>query len=159
MAELELRPAQLTDHAGIAHMHRLSRADYYGVPVGPDDRDAMWRHLLGEAERVTWVAEARTELVGFLSARHPSGPSGDVKLTALYVLPAQFGRGIGSSLHDLFAAQLAPGRTGILEVWAGNARAIGFYERRGWRPTTETRDGPQGIDFVTYRLPPRAEGG
>ena len=157
MVELELRPAALTDHVEIASVHRLSRADYYGVPVAADDRDAMWRHLLAQSGRVTWVAEASLGLVGFMSARHLSRPAAQLELTALYVLPTQFARGVGSRLHELFEAELAHREQGALEVWAGNRRAIGFYERRGWVRTSETRAGPQGIDFLTYRLAPAGD--
>ncbi|MFC6341240.1 GNAT family N-acetyltransferase [Nocardioides hankookensis] len=136
-------------------MHRQSRADYYGEPpVEGDDREAMWAHLLTQPERSTSVAESPESVVGFMSARRHPGGAGELELTALYVLPNLYDQGIGSRLHDVFDTERGDDRVGLLEVWAGNRRAISFYERRGWEATVTTRPGPQGIDFVTYRLRP-----
>lgn len=154
--EISLRPAVPGDAGAIAHVHRLSRADYYGeAPAESDDRDAMWSHLLGQPDRDTYVAEAAGSVVGFMSARQLPGPPVEVELTALYVLPSAYDRGVGSQLHDLFDRERPSGAPGVLEVWAGNRRAIGFYLRRGWVPTVTSRPGPQDLDFTTYRLPAR----
>lgn len=135
-------------------MHRLSRADYYGVsPAGDDDRDGMWRHLLGDPGRTTYVAEA-DDLLGFMSAHHLT--DNVLELTALYVLPSMYGQGVGTRLHDLFNRERGHGTSGVLEVWAGNRRAIEFYQRRGWAVTATSRPGPQDLDFVTYQLPAQA---
>ena len=40
----------------------------------------------------------------------------------------------------------------MLEVWAANTTAVGFYRRRGWRPTTTVREGPRDQPFVTWVL-------
>lgn len=99
-----IRPAIDADADGIAAVHRLSRAVYYGVVPDPkDERATMWAQLLTEEARLTWVAEDDDEV-------------------------------------------------GVLEVWAGNQRAIDFYRRRGWRRTATERPGPQDRPFVTYEL-------
>ena len=157
MAAVSIRSAVVTDNREIADVHRLARADYYGTPPdGDDDREAMWAHLLAQPRRTTYVAETADGVVGFMSALRRSDPVAELKLTAMYVRPAHFGRGIGSRLHDAFEAERAHDEAGTLEVWARNRRAIDFYSRRGWAPTTQTRPGPQGADFVTYTLPARA---
>jgi ribosomal protein S18 acetylase RimI-like enzyme len=154
--EISLRRAVPGDAGAIAHVHRLSRADYYGeAPAEADDRDAMWSHLLGQPDRDTYVAEAAGSVIGFMSARPLPGPPAEAELTALYVLPSEYDRGVGSLLHDLFDHERPLGASGVLEVWAGNRRAIDFYLRRGWAPTTTSRPGPQDLDFTTYRLPVR----
>jgi ribosomal protein S18 acetylase RimI-like enzyme len=159
MAEVSVRPAALDDAREIASVHRLSRADYYGVPSDPDDdREAMWAQFLAQPERVTFVAEASGAIVGFMSAQRVTSRAAELKMTAIYVHPSRYGSGIGSRLHDLFDGERASEEPGVLEVWAGNVRAIDFYRRRGWIPTSGARPGPQDIDFVTYRLPARAQG-
>ncbi len=154
MAGVTLRRAVLADAREIASVHRVSRADYYGVPPeADDDREAMWAHFLVQQGRVTHVAQASGAVVGFMSALHLTDPAIEVKLTALYVLPTHYGQGIGSLLHDTFLEGRGHDEPGVLEVWAANRRAVGFYERRGWLATATTRPGPQDVAFVTYRLP------
>ena len=158
MAEISLRRALLGDAASIARVHRLSRADYYREPpVEDDDREAMWSHLLGQPDRDTYAAEMAGSIVGLMSARHTPGPPPELELTALYVLPSEYNQGVGSHLHTLFDRERGPGTPGILEVWAGNLRTIDFYRRRGWVSTSTSRPGPQGVDFMTYRLPVGAQ--
>lgn len=150
---VRLRPADMADAAGIAEVHRLSRASYYGVPPGPaGERDGMWRELLGQPGRSTLVAESASGTRGFMSSITLDGPDRELELTALYVLPDDFGSGVGAALHAEFRQELGTCRNGRLEVWAGNRRAIDFYVRRGWRATSGSRPGPQGISYVTYLL-------
>jgi len=158
MAEISLRRALLGDAASIARVHRLSRAVYYREPpVEDDDREAMWSHLLRQRDRDTYAAETAGSIVGFMSARHIPGPPSEFELTALYVLPSEYNRGVGSRLYNLFDRERGHGTPGILEVWAGNPRAIDFYRRRGWVSTYTSRPGPQCVDFITYRLPAGAQ--
>jgi ribosomal protein S18 acetylase RimI-like enzyme len=154
VTEIVLRRARLTDAREIARVHRLSRAHYYGVlPESNDDREAMWAHLLSQHDRLTWIAEASGAIVGFLSARHSGAlPDAELELTAIYVLPEHYGRGVGSRLHDAFERERGSDVSGVLEVWAANSRAIEFYRRRGWIPTETVRPGPQDAEFVTYQL-------
>ncbi|GAA4713222.1 GNAT family N-acetyltransferase [Nocardioides conyzicola] len=152
MADISLRPATPADAGQIAQVHRQSRADYYGEPPAEDDREAMWVHLVAQPDRTTYLSERAGSVVAFISAHRLPGPEAALELTALYVLPDLYGRGIGGRLHDVFDRERGNDRAGVLEVWAGNRRAITFYERRGWVPTDRTRPGPQDIDFVTYRL-------
>lgn len=155
-----VRRAELADVDQIAAVHRLSRADYYGIrPDEHDDRAAMWQHFLGEPNRITYVAEGSDEILAVMSAQRPADPVEVLELSAVYVHPAHFGRGIGSRLYDVFDAERKPSEAGVLEVWAGNRRAIDFYERRGWTPTSTTRPGPQDLPFVTYRLAVRTDVG
>ena len=154
MTRAHLRRADVTDASAVAGVHRVSRADYYGVaPAVDDDREAMWSQLLVQPGRVTWVAEESGQTLGFASVHHRADPTSQLELTAMYVLPAHYGCGIGSLLHDAFEEERTDVEPGALEVWAANARAVAFYVRRGWVPTSQTRPGPQDVDFVTYHLP------
>ena len=155
VTQVLLRRAQRPDAFEIARVHRLSRASYYGAPPETDDdRETMWANLIGEQERLTYVAEESSALIGFMSAYHRDQPVAAFELAAIYVLPDHHGRGVGSRLYEVFEDERLSTEAGLLEVWAGNTRAIEFYLRRGWTPTSNTRPGPQGLEFVTYRLDP-----
>lgn len=144
-----------SDADDVAHVHRLSRAWYYGTePDFDDGREAMWSHLIAQPGRLFYVAESGGSMVGFMSAIRTAEPAPRLELTSLYVLPDHAALGIGSRLHDVFEAERRPDEEGVLEVWEANARAVAFYTRRGWVRTLTTRPGPQETDFVIYRLPP-----
>ncbi len=150
---VHLRPATASDVEAIAHVHRHSRAAYYGTVADRDDgREQFWSGRVAEPGRRTAVADSPEGVAGFVSTVRVDDPVAALELTALYVLPDRFGEGVGSSLYDAFPDELREGEPGVLEVWAGNRRALQFYVRRGWTPTPKTRPGPQGVDFVTYRL-------
>src|SRR5690349_1208054 len=124
MSDVSYRPATRDDAAAVAHVHRHSRADYYGTTADDhDDRDAMWTHLLDQPGRTTHVAATVDGVVGFASWHRTE--DGDVALSALYVLPESFGRGIGTGLHERYDAERGH-HAGVLEVWAGNERALSF---------------------------------
>jgi GNAT superfamily N-acetyltransferase len=76
-------------------------------------------------------------------------------LRNLFVLPAEWGRGAGSLLHDeavrLLRAKEAGARLWVLEE---NERARRFYEQRGWRHDGERRpsDYPPYPPALRYEL-------
>jgi GNAT superfamily N-acetyltransferase len=76
-------------------------------------------------------------------------------IAALHVLPAEWGRGIGSALHDaaLTVLSRAGHRSAGLWVIAANQRARRMYEQRGWvlRPGVEQLS--YGVPDVRYRRP------
>ncbi len=153
MSSVTTRPATAGDADDIGRVHRLSRAGYYGTEADPDDgREEMWGQLLGQAGRATWVAELDARTVGFLSTLREDDSDRQLKLTALYVLPDHIGTGIGARLYEEFDRGRRRDDEAVLEVWAGNDRAVTFYVARGWVPTSTTRPGPRGVDFVTYVL-------
>ena len=158
--DVPLRVATARDAGIVAAVHRVSRAWYYRTEPDPGDgREEMWSRLLGQPGRLTFVAGSAAGTAGFLSAIRTARPRPALELTALYVLPEHMGTGVGSRLHDRYDAERGEDEEGSLEVWEGNAGAVAFYRRRGWVPTPSTRPGPQGGDYVTYRLPPRRRGG
>ncbi|MEQ7848415.1 GNAT family N-acetyltransferase [Nocardioides kribbensis] len=144
---VRLREATPDDAEALTHLHLDVWDDAYTGLVEQrvlDERRAdvparveRWRGILaGPREEPLWLAvEAGPgggeELVGFASA----GPArdGDVdtatELWSLYVRARLWGTGVGYAL-----LQAAIGdRAAYLWVLAGNDRAIGFYERQGFR--------------------------
>ena len=88
---------------------------------------------VGEDWGAGWVAAASDDLIGWML-------TSDCWLEDLWVPRSSWGQGVGSSL--LFHAEQEIATRGIamahLSVIASNARAIAFYERRGWRKLCET---------------------
>ena len=94
------------------------------------ERAERWREIL-LGERPTWLAVAGDRLVGFAG----TGPARDndveldEELYALYVRAEHYGTGVGYALLE----HVLGDRAAYLWVLAGNERAVGFYERQGFR--------------------------
>src|SRR5262245_26888746 len=106
-----------------------------GLSLG--ERVVMWeRELESPAkDRVIFVAEDEGTVVGFGGGGSALRPSeeGVFELYVLNVDPAHWGMGAGGALLTAFAAWSAERGARELVLWVaeGNARARGFYERRG----------------------------
>ena len=90
------------------------------------------------------VAHAGPEVVGFLSLWRP-----DAFVHFLHVAPAWRRRGVGRRL--LAAARAEIDRPLELKCLTGNARALAFYRRLGWRAVKRERDPP--APYVRLRQP------
>ena len=138
--DVTIRPAEPSDAEALAHLHLDVWDDAYAglMPqqiledrrAAVDQRVERWRAIL-EADPTTLVAEGPDGLIGFASAGQ--GRDNDVdtelELKALYVRAAWWGSGVGFTLFQ----QAVGDRAAYLWVLASNARAIGFYERQGFR--------------------------
>ena len=139
-SDVSIRQAVPADAEPLAHLHVDVWDDAYTglMPQGilDDRREKVaerverWQEILGRAEPA-WVAEDGEGLVGFASA----GPARDndmeelLELYALYVRAAYWDGGLGYALFEIAVGD----RAAYLWVLAGNARAIRFYERQGFR--------------------------
>ena len=135
-----IRRAVPGDAEALAHLHLDVWDDAYTglMPQGilddrrekVDERVERWRDILGQ-ERPTWVAEDADGLVGFsgVGPARDNDVDIDLELYALYVRAAYYGTGVGYALFE----QAVGDRAAYLWVLAGNDRAIGFYERQGFR--------------------------
>ncbi len=128
------------DAEALGHLHLDVWDDAYTglMPQGilddrreeADERVERWRDILGQ-EKPTWVGADAEGLIGFSGV----GPARDndidteLELYALYVRASYYGTGVGFALFE----QAVGDRACYLWVLAGNDRAIGFYERQGFR--------------------------
>lgn len=145
--EIELRPPRPADVEGFAELHaRVWRATYRGLM--PDE---VVDGLSAEAFRPVWesvtaayaagtvpadgrgflVALAGAEPLGFCMhgpARDEDAPCSH-QVWSLNVAPERHGTGLAD---QLLTASIGD-RAAYLWVAQGNARAVGFYERHGFR--------------------------
>ena len=106
-----------------------------GLYEFPDDAiRADWISALTDPDGNTYIAFENDEPLGVVSV-------GDGVLQTLYVMPAFWSRGIGSTLHDLALTRLRETNVQEARVWTltENHRARAFYEQRGWSLTGRTR--------------------
>jgi len=149
---LEVRPAQVSDAAGMADVHvRTWRHAYRGLM--PQDvldgldvaaRTTRWERILSSGGRgANWVAVEDGSVIGFASA----GPARDDdaprerELWALYLAPERHGSGAAQPLIDA-AIGADPA---YLYVLRGNARAIRFYEKQGFRADGDVKRDDRGV--------------
>jgi ribosomal protein S18 acetylase RimI-like enzyme len=159
-----VRAAAPGDAAAIAAVHvRAWRAGYAGLlpdelldALSVERRTRDWSTRLGTgAAGLVLVAEQAGSVVGFANLL-----GGEI--TALYVDPERWRRGIGSEL--LRAALEAAGDRPAVTLWvlADNAASRGFYERFGFEPDgTEKREpiGPEGWKAEPLQIRLRLERG
>jgi GNAT superfamily N-acetyltransferase len=137
-----IRRATPDDAEALGHLHVDVWDDAYTGLMAQsilDDRRAnveqrveRWREILTEHAR-TLVGEGPDGLLGFASAGpgrdNDLAPELELELYALYVRASWWGTGLGYALLE----EAIGDRAAYLWVLAGNARAIAFYERQGFR--------------------------
>ena len=121
--------------------------------------DRAKRYTFGDRDRpTTIVALERGAIAGFatITPARDADVSGCGELSALYVDPDWWGRGIGRALiADARARLVYLGFSdAVLWVMVGNARAERFYRADGWEPDgsrrTESVWGAR-VDEIRYR--------
>jgi GNAT superfamily N-acetyltransferase len=146
---VSVRVATVADAAAIARVHVLGwQVAYRGlVPdtildgLSIERRAAFWTNVIDQPRypgQGTWVAESNRVVVGFLTCgpcRDGDG-AGLGELQAIYALPERWGAGVGHALHEVCVVRLVGDGFPAATLWVleGNARALKFYERHGWKP-------------------------
>jgi ribosomal protein S18 acetylase RimI-like enzyme len=163
-------PASWQDCRAIAECHVSSWQQAYRDLLPPayldallvSEREARWRIILESRSSRVLVAREVGRLdgvVGFVSfgaSRDAGAPVDRAEITALYVTPAAWSRGVGRELWRAAAVALAAEgyRTVSLWVLAGNTRATRFYQKTGFTlepgSCTEVELGGVTLDKVRY---------
>jgi GNAT superfamily N-acetyltransferase len=144
--EIVVREGVPGDERGIAHVRgRTWRAAYAHVftseqleTISEDDDAEGWGRALREPppRATTFVATRDDLIVGFAglrSARSEKDPDLG-ELVAIYVLPVEWGAGVGRALMARVLTRLRESgfTEAILWVLEDNPRTRRFYERAGW---------------------------
>lgn len=110
------------------------------------ERIERWRRILAETSSTTLARDDGGELLGFASTGTGRDEDRehlpDVELMALYVRAQAYGQGVGYALLDAVVGPAAA----YLWVLDGNERAIGFYERQGFRFDGATKPEDVGLE-------------
>ena len=120
-----------------------------------DDRwENGWRRAFESMDptRVVYVADTEGRMVGFAGGgrARPGGPPGYAgEVYAIYVHPAQQGRGIGRALLRAAAEGLVERRLVPIVIWTlfGNPQSNGFYEALGGTVIGEKREPFDGYEL------------
>jgi ribosomal protein S18 acetylase RimI-like enzyme len=150
-----VRPAATADAGALALVARATFLETFaGVLEGHDvvahcerehaaERYAGW---LARPDAALWLAEVGPGAapVGYALVAPPDLPisdprASDRELKRIYVLSRFHGTGLGRALLAAVAEDVraAGARRLLLGVYAGNARALAFYARHGFRPVAE----------------------
>ncbi|MGA3057237.1 MAG: GNAT family N-acetyltransferase [Candidatus Limnocylindrales bacterium] len=105
-------------------------------------REVAWRSMLESDEEgaaPAWVAERNGETIGFAASGPPRDadvPLPGAEVYALYVLPEEWGTGIGRSLLETAVGHWRSHGCPTLVLWVleANGPARAFYEAMGWEP-------------------------
>lgn len=147
-----------TDAGVIAALHQATVAVAYreyfpgSPPPTVAELRATWAERLADPTAAALVACRGGRPVGSVMARaDPDFPGG--QLTGLHVLASEWGKGIGSGLHDAALAVLSAAGYQDAGLWviAGNDRARRMYERRSWALCPGVEQQAYGVIEVRYR--------
>ena len=97
-----------------------------------------------------WVAEKEGRIVGHATVVVDNTRG---ELSALYVVPEEWGSGVAAALHDRALAGMRELGAAEATLWVveGNTRARRFYEREGWSADGETKSSMLDIREVRYQ--------
>lgn len=118
------------------------------------ERVASWSTIIATGSSANLLAWSGDLLVGFSSTGpgrdDPDGGLPPLELMALYVRRSAYGTGVGSGLLEA-AIGAADAYLWVLD---GNARAIRFYERQGFRLDGVTKPEDVGLERRMVRRGP-----
>lgn len=157
MAEVVIE--RCADAGTIAEIHAATVAEAYRPYFPPPPPTAVdlheeWAKALSDPTATAFVATVGGRAVGSVLARADRQfPAGE--LHALHVLPSEWGRGLGSQLHDIALETLAEAGYDTAWLWviAANDRARRMYERWGWTPHPDITQDYLGVPDIRYSRP------
>ncbi|MEI2454290.1 GNAT family N-acetyltransferase [Lysobacter firmicutimachus] len=154
---VRIRRAGADDAAALALAGAATFLETFaGILDGPDivahcrnqHAAALYQDWLADPQGAAWLAETALGAapVGYALIAPPKLPladlaEDDLELKRIYLLSRFHGGGVGRELmrHAVEESHRRGARRLLLGVYAGNARALAFYARNGFRPVGERR--------------------
>ena len=150
---MQIRTASGSDAEAITEVHIASIREAYRdllaveelARIDARDRADRWRDHLAGGSSTTLLAEADGRIAGFVDLGacrdEDVSPETVAEVMAIYVRPEAWGLGIGEALMREAMARLREGGSVEVVLWVieENRRAVGFYERLGFRPDGSIR--------------------
>jgi ribosomal protein S18 acetylase RimI-like enzyme len=144
---MQIRTASESDVEAITDVHVAAIREAYRdllpaeelARIDARDRADRWRDHLAAASSLTLVAEVNGCIAGFVDLGacrdEDISPETVGEITAIYVRPESWGLGIGEALMRDALARLRNRGSVEVALWViqENRRAVGFYERLGFR--------------------------
>ena len=165
---VEIGIAKPEDAEGIVTVKRASWIDTYPdeaqgitkeaivnwVEKKPFEQDVLaWKESIEEAhaDQQTFVAKENGRIVGFCRSLKKDGMN---EINALYVAPAETGKGVGSALVEKSFEWFGDDKPVELWVASHNAKAIAFYEGKGFVQAegTKEHDLGDGMKMTNVRM-------
>ena len=154
---ITIRNMQLTDIEAVAHVATKSwHATYEGII--PQHIQHRFLEMAYSKERLKhrcektsmYVATENENIIGFANFSNVK-KDGEVELSAIYLLPTVWGKGIGSQLLAYGIEQLSPS-TIFINVEAENEVGKQFYIARNFRMVEEFEEDFEGHTLKTIRM-------
>ena len=152
------RTATVADAQAVAEIGRTAFPPTYAGSLDPSVIDTVVAALYTEDSTAATIAEAQSEpdsrflvvendrrVAGFL---HYDELGPEPELHRIYLRPDAISAGAGSALMRALHDTLAPDKSYVLLVAAGNTRAIAFYERHG----LTIRETVDGVDYYRTHM-------
>jgi ribosomal protein S18 acetylase RimI-like enzyme len=162
----QVRKAKAEDAVGIAFVHvRSWQVAYRGhMPdelldgLDVEKRANMWCELIQNPDKIIFVAEDReNNIVGFSAlgaSRDADATPNTADVSAIYVNPEQWGKGIGRALLAASLDRVQKCEFDEITLWVleANRRARDFYQSFGFTEDGATKADDQGQGFVVREL-------
>jgi ribosomal protein S18 acetylase RimI-like enzyme len=152
------RTATVADAHAVAEIGRTAFPPTYAGSLDPAVIDTVVAALYNDEATAATIAAAQTDpcsrfllvennnrVAGFL---HYDELGPEPELHRIYLRPDAVSAGAGSALMRALHDTLAPDKSYVLLVAAGNTRAIAFYERHG----LTIRETVDGVDYYRTHM-------
>lgn len=144
-----------------ARLHRetvvAAYAGYFPAGARPPPAKhfiSIWKDRLSDQRTRALLALVHVRPAGLVAVGRSAEAQSEGELVTLFVLPAHWQRGIGSSLHAAGLRMLVDADYTAAGLWVieANARAHEFYEARGWHLVPDLVTEPyEHVPEVRYR--------
>lgn len=155
--DIIIRPMEEKDIPDVQYVAKKSwNNTYYGIiPEEVQNNflnsaysDEMLKKRL---EQIVFVAEDKGKIVGFINLNETNKPN-IYDLTAIYLLPAYQGKGIGTKLIKHSIQEVEVFEELSLEVEKSNINAVNFYKKLGFKIVDEYDDEFDGHVLKTLEM-------